>query len=485
MTMDLTDYVVVLRRYWRTIAVTTAAFVAVAALVTLAQPRVYSANANGFVTSGRTSDASLAEAGDAVAKSRAKSYIDIATSRATAQAVIQQLHLRADPAELIKRVTVEQPLDTVLLKITATAPSGLAAQQLADTWVEALARQVDSIEDPQAVRNAANLRLVPVEAAELPTSPSSPRTEVNLLLGLLLGLVAGLVLALTRNRLDRRVRSVADVEERFTVPVVGAIPAAAALTRSPDAALSMVVNEDRPSTAEDQPAEAFRKLRTNLRFMAFDQSRRVMVVTSPESGDGKSVIAANLAAAIAASGEPVVLVDGDLRRPSLAGMFGMAEGPGLTDVLAGRLEAEDVMTRVSPLTNLQVLPAGGPPQNPSEMLGSKAMSVLLGHLAERYIVVLDAPPLLPVTDAAVLAALTDGALVVVQVNKTVDADLASALAQVETVGGTVLGVIFNRVAPQDSRAGHYQGNYSVMRRIESARHRATRTQPSLTHQAGL
>src|SRR6478609_2067052 len=210
MTMELTDYVRVVRRYWRTIAVTTLAFVAVAALITLVQPRVYSANANGFVTSGRTSDAALAEASDSVAKSRAKSYIDIATSRATAAAVAQQLHLTADPADLIQSVTVEQPLDTVLLKITATAPTARAAQQLADTWVEALARQVDLIEDPQAVHGAATLRLVPVEAAELPTSPSSPRTEVNLLLGLLLGLTAGFVLALTRNRLDRRVRSVAD-----------------------------------------------------------------------------------------------------------------------------------------------------------------------------------------------------------------------------------------------------------------------------------
>jgi capsular exopolysaccharide synthesis family protein len=301
--------------------------------------------------------------------------------------------------------------------------------------------------------------VVPVESAELPTSPVSPQTERNVLLGLVLGLLLGLGYAVIRSQLDRRLRSAAAVEQRFGVTVVGAIPGDPGLQHEPDEPAPIAVFEESEARHRTGSAEAFRKLRTNLRFMDVDNPPRVIVVTSPQQGDGKSTVAANLAAAIAASGEKVTLVDGDLRRSTVAQSFGLVEGIGLTDVLVGRVDVADVTQVPAEHTNLAILGAGAAPPNPSELLGSQAMRALLRQLAEDSIVIVDAPPLLPVTDAAVLTAVTDGAFVVISTGKTLDTELEAALNHIEAVSGRTLGVVFNRVPRRDAETGYYGGYY--------------------------
>ena len=211
-------------------------------------------------------------------------------------------------------------------------------------------------------------------------------------------------------------------------------------------------------------AESFLKLRTNLQFMDIDNPPRVIVVTSPLPGDGKSTVAMNLAAALSMSDRRVVLIDGDLRRPVLADSFGLIEGLGLTDVLIGSVQFEEVAQQAGGLPNLLVLAAGRVPPNPSEMLGSKAMRRLLERLAEDYTVIVDAPPLLPVTDAAVLTASADGALVVVSAGQTLDTQLRDALTNLQAVQGHTLGVVLNRVSPRSTSAGYYSGRLRPPRR---------------------
>ena len=454
--MELSDYLRVLRNHWVGVLLLIVLGVAAAALYTYTQPKVYAANANGFVTTGATSDPAMASVNDSVAKSRAKSYVDIATSRAVAERVIADLRLDTDPSSLIERISVEQPIDTVLLKVTARSSSPREAQQLADAWVVALAEQVDEIENGGKLGNQ-GIRVEPVEAAALPSSPVSPRRDLNLAIGLALGALLGLAYALIRNQLDRRLRSATALEKAFGVAVVGSIPVAGRLERGKEVAAPLAVADDSDARTAGA-AEAFRKLRTNLAFMDVDNPPRVIVVTSPHQGDGKSTIAANLAAAVAISGQPVTLVDGDLRRPTLADSFGLVEGAGLTDALVGRVETADVLQRVHHMPHLSVLAAGGIPPNPSELLGSKSMRSLLEELAVAGMVIIDAPPLLPVTDAAVLTRLCDGALVVVSYGKTVDSELADALGNLETVNARVLGVIFNRVPRRNTASGYY-GDY--------------------------
>jgi capsular exopolysaccharide synthesis family protein len=455
--MELRDYLRILRAHWVGVVVITLVGVAVAALYTVSQPKVYAANANGFVSSGQTSDPALASVNDTLAKSRVKSYVDIATSRATAQRVIDDLGLDASPAGLIGDISVDQPLDTVLLKITARSTSPEEAQQLADAWVRALAGQVDEIENPQG-RAGQVVTVVPVESAALPSAPVSPRINLNLLIGLVAGLLLGFAYAMVRTQLDRRLRSAEDVEKEFGVAVAGSVPATQVVNDSAGGRAPLTVAAAAGERGTES-AEAYRKLRTNLAYMDVDNPPRIIVVTSPHQSDGKSTIAANLAAAVALSGESVTLVDGDLRRPMVADSFGLVEGAGLTDVLVGNVDLDDVLQEHHEYDGLKVLAAGSIPPNPSELLGSKAMRSTLERLAETSIVIIDAPPLLPVTDAAVLTTHADGALVVISYGRTLDTELRAALGHLRAVQGKTLGVIFNRVPRRNSEAGYYGGYY--------------------------
>lgn len=474
--MELTDYLRVLRAYWRGVAAFVLLGVAVAAGVSLVQPKVFQADASGFVSAGTTNSAGEASVGDSLAKSRAASYVDLAQSRATAQTVISDLGLDVAPATLIGAVSVSQPLDTVLIKISARASTPRSAQQLADAWVQALKQQVDQVENPSGSSSQA-LRIVPIESAALPSSPVSPNTTRNVGLGFVGGLLLGFAYAVARSQLDRKLRRAEDVERDFGVTVAATIPASPAMVRKRGALVPLVVGH--PQVKDPvHAAEAFLKLRTNLQFMDIDNPPRVIVVTSPLPGDGKSTIAANLAAALSMSDRRVVLIDGDLRRPVVAESFGLVEGAGLTDVLIGRVDFADVAQPVASLPNLTVLAAGGIPPNPSELLGSKAMRRLLDWLADSgYVVIVDAPPLLPVTDGAVLTAAADGALVVVTAGRTLDTQLGAALASLQAVQGHTLGVVLNRVEPKAAGSGYYGGYYGTEKPDKDPRQATPRRRP--------
>lgn len=480
--MELSDYLRVLRAHWFGVLVLTAIGVTLAFGYNHTQPRVYAANANGFVTTGAADNPALQSVNDSLAKSRAKSYVDLATSRATAARVIEDLGLDLDPAGLIGAISVEQPDDTVLIKITATAGTPLLAQELADAWVRALAEQVDAIENPTGASNVVVPIVIPVEAAALPGAPISPRTQFNLIVGLGVGLILGLAYALVRSLLDRRLRSAADINA-MGVAVVGTVPEADALATTGQARLA--IGEEGTARGAEA-AEGFRKLRTNLAYMDVDNPPRTIVVTSPHPSDGKSTVAANLAAAIAISGQAVTIVDGDLRRPSVASSLGLVEGAGLTDVLSGRASLDDVLQQHPAFPGLSILAAGDIPPNPSELLGSRSMSALIQELASRGMVILDAPPLLPVTDAAVLTTHSDGSLVVISYGRTLDADLEQSLGHLSAVNGRVLGVIFNRVPRRNTAGAYYGGYYGYTRSQDTKARRFGRSKDEVRtgHAAG-
>lgn len=453
--MELAEYLIVLRRHWKGFAALILAGLIGGAVVTLLTPRVYTATASSMVQGGANSSVSDASVSNLLAKSRATSYVDVAQSRAVAERVIDAQQLSESPSALVQRVTVTQPKDTVLLRITATGPSPQAASDLANAWVNALAEQVKSIENPKG-KNEAALEIIPLEAAAIPSAPSSPRPERNLALGLVLGGLLGLGYALLASRSDRRLRTPDEIEGIFGVTVAGAIPRSPEIHREGKAPIPIIVTHDK--SRGSGVAESLFKLRTNLQFMHVDNPPRVIVLTSPLPADGKSTIAINLAAAFAVGGAPTLLVDADLRRPIIAESFGLIEGPGLSNALAGHMEPEDVI-QPSGIPNLFVLASGTVPPNPSELLGSASMKRLLDHVAESYTVILDAPPLLPVTDAAVLTANADGALVVITEGQTEDRQLEGCLTQLAAVHGTVLGVVMNKVSKTSSRSYHYYGYY--------------------------
>ncbi|UFS60438.1 polysaccharide biosynthesis tyrosine autokinase [Subtercola endophyticus] len=468
--MTLQDYVRVLKAHWAALLVFTLVGALTAWGWTFLQTPVYSANSTGIVS--MVSDGTIGEsvATDALAKSKATTFVAVGQSRAVADIVIGQLGLTDSAESVADRVTVTNTKDTPTINISARASSGVRAKQLADAWIVGMAAQIQTIESKTVTAGSTTVTaepatfLEPIEAAVAPQSPIFPNTRISVLIGALLGLMVALVYAVVRNVLDRRIRSAAIIQQHFRLSVVGTLPRDKALSD-----LSRLTSGDGTvagsvATAQSRAlGEAFRELRTNLRFMHIDDPPRVIVVTSPSPNDGKSTVTANLAIALAAAGQKVVVVDGDLRKPMVASSFGVVGGVGVTDLLIGSAEVQDVLQPWGDSGNLNVLGAGSIPPNPSELLGTKGMNLLLRHLAEDAIVLVDAPPLLPVTDAAILAAQADGALVVVSAGRTTIDELERAVAGITLTNGKVLGIILNRVphTGADGRSyGYYHGGYT-------------------------
>ncbi len=296
----------------------------------------------------------------------------LAKDRETASIVIDDLGLDTAPESLVGSIDAAQTPETVIIQITARAGTPEDAQELADAWVGALAERVSDIE---AAKGGQGMRIEVSESAQLPTSPVSPNVQRNVLLGAVLGALLGAGYAVARTLLDRRLRSTEDVERAAQLSVVGSVP-------------DLGKHDDLFVTASGvgthaQAAEAIRRLRTNLSYMDVDNPPRAIVVTSPKQGDGKSTVAANLAAAIALSGQPVTLVDCDLRRPNVSRSLGLDDTVGLTDVLAGRVQLVDAVQEHPEITGLSVLTSGSRPPNPSEILGSQAMRGVVADLVPR------------------------------------------------------------------------------------------------------
>lgn len=462
--MELLDYLRIARAHWLGLVVGILVGVSVAFGWSLVQPRVFTADANGFVATSRSGEGDQTGStylGDNLAKSRVKSYVEIGSGRAIADHVIADLGLDASPEQLVARVTVTNPRDTVIIGVAATGSTPEEARDLASAWVRGIQAEIERIETAGS-GGVAPVRLEVIDSARLPTAPSSPNTRMALAIGALVGLAIGVLYVFLRYTLDRRVRSPEVVERETGLTVVGTIP---------DEKSFSVENRLIPFSGSGRKAgkggndlhavsEAMRELRTNIQFLDVDNPPKAFVITSALPGEGKSTTAANLAITLAASGQRVFLIDGDLRRPMVATVFGIPGEVGLTDVLAGRAALEDVAQPVGPRGNLTVLAAGKIPPNPSELLGSKRMRDLVEDLKRDAFVVLDAPPLIPVTDAAVLTHNTDGAIVVASVGKTTIDALQKAQRNLERADGRALGVVLNRVPRKGAGSAYYGYQYT-------------------------
>jgi capsular exopolysaccharide synthesis family protein len=463
--MELRSYLPVLRAHWLTIIAITLLGGAVAFGWTLLQPRVYTADSSGYVSAGDNSDTGNALVGNNLAESKVKSYINIGTSRVVAQFAIDDLGLAGvSPEGLVNRISVTNPAGTVLINVSATGPTPTDARDLAEAWLRGMAQQITEIEGGSSATGQSIVKLVALDSAVLPRSPTSPNTRLSIAIGLAAGLVIALVYAFIRHTLDRRIRSAEAVEREVDISVIGSIPIDRRFTDDDRlVAMDGATDYSRDDDDDVAVAEALRELRTNLQYMNVDNPPRVMVVTSPLPGDGKSTTIANLAIALAAGGQQVVLIDADLRRPTVSKTFNLVGGAGLTEVLAGRSDIADVLQPWGTSGKLFILAAGKTPPNPSELLGSERMHSLLAELSEHAIVLIDAPPLIPVTDAAILSHNTDGALVVASVGKTTFEALKKAIQNLERANGQALGIILNRVPRRGLGSGYgyygYRGAY--------------------------
>ncbi|MDN6659259.1 MAG: polysaccharide biosynthesis tyrosine autokinase [Acidipropionibacterium jensenii] len=449
------DYLKALRAHWWGVLSIFVLGILIAGAVTALQPKEYTASTTGIVSAVSDSSGTGASlAGDTLAQSKVKSYVDMGSWRTVAQYAITTLGLHDTPESLVNRVSVTNPLNTTIIQVTATAQTPKSAKDLAQAWLQGLVRQVNQVET--AGGSKAMVTVIAGDSARLPSSPSSPNWKLNLLLGAVAGLALGAVYALIRDRNDQRIRSASDVLRVTGQAVVGALPMEPSIDKNPRLLPVNGSNDGDLSIL----AEAFRSLRTNLQYMSVDDPPRSNVVTSSAPGDGKSFTAANLAVALSATGQDVVLIDGDLRRPKAAHLFGIVGDVGLSDVLAGRAAFADVVQSIPGTETLRVLASGPVPPNPSEILGSARMRDLIKTLSRHSVVIIDAPPLLAVTDAAILSTRADGTFVVVKTGSTTHEMLSLAMDALNTVKGKVLGVILNRVPTKGSGKVYYGYRYT-------------------------
>ena len=445
--MELRDYLRIARRRWLLIAGVVAACVALAALITTQMTPIYASTARVFISTTPSGDSGEAYAGGMFAEQRVGSYADVLGGLQLSERVIQELDLDMSPAALSEKIEASVVPETVVLKVTVSDPDPQQAQRINAELVTQLRAFVSELETPPGKNNPL-LKATVVDPPRLPSAPVSPQPLRNLALGLVLGLLLGLGLAVLRELLDNSVKAVRDVPALAEVPILAHLAFDPAVQKQP-------LISNLPSHAPR--AEAYRILRTNFSFIDVDHASKAFVVTSALPGEGKSTIAINAAIAMAEAGQRVLLLDADLRRPQVETVLRLAGGVGLTTLLVGSASVDEVL-QVHAESGLHVIAAGSVPPNPAELLQSRTMHEVLDDLRSRYdVIVIDAPPLLPVTDAAVLASITDGAVLVVRHGKTTRDQLTQAVARLESVESAPLGVILNMVPVKSGKRYGYGG----------------------------
>jgi capsular exopolysaccharide synthesis family protein len=444
--VTVTDYLSILRRSWPLVTVLTLVGALLALGISLLMTPMYQAQSQLFVSVKSAGAASDAYSGGLFVQQRVKSYVDVVDSPAVLDPVIETLALPTTTVGLAERVNATTPPNTVLLNVTATDESRIKAAAIADAVAASYAREIARLEGarfkPDGTLRSTNADgLIPVQTtvikpAEIPTAPVSPRTALNVALGGLLGLLAGIGIAVLRHNLDSSVKTTDDLQDAAKATTLGVV------TFDPEAKKNPLV-----TLAGSPRSEAFRTIRTNLQYVDIDNPPRAVVITSSVPGEGKSTTACNLAIALAQAGQKVLLVEADLRRPKVAEYLGIDGSRGLTDILIGQATLDTSVVKWQ-RGLMDVLPAGHIPPNPSELLGSHQMSELLRQFEDRYdIVILDAPPLLPVTDAAILATAADGAIIITHHGTTRSEQVEHSAEALRQVNARVLGVVLN-FAPQ-------------------------------------
>ncbi len=289
-----------------------------------------------------------------------------------------------------------------------------------------------------------------------------PRGRMNILLGALLGLILGAGAAFFLEYLDRTVRTTADVESFLGIPVLGIIPRLRRVGEAQEKGEGSPVGAPLMVALDplDPAAEAYRNLRMNLMFMSTeDEPIRTLLFTSPGPNEGKSTTALNFSVILAQQGQRVLLMDADLRRPSLHRSLDILREPGLTNLLVGDAELREAV-RPNVLPNLDFLPAGSFPPNPSELLNSKAMARLIEEMEGKYgHVVMDSPPILAVTDSSVLGAHADGVVVVLRSGETEQKAAERSVDQLRRIGLRVFGAVLNEVAASTPEESYYLQYY--------------------------
>lgn len=377
-----------------------------------------------------------------VSRQLVATYREIVHSRRVLEAVIDNKELPFSVGQLRDKVDVEAVRDTELIKVDVTDPDPVLSREIAN---EVAAVFMEKIIDIMQVENVSV-----VDEAVLPLRPVSPRVPLNVAVAFVVGLMGAFGLTFLLEYLDRTVKDPQEVQKRFDLPVIGVVP---------------VVEGDKLFSLSDPrspPAEAFRTLRTNIQYSSIDKPVKSILVTGANPYCGKSTISSNLGVTLARSGALVLLIDADMRRPMLHRLFNMSSEPGLSSLIFKEdLDLNDVV-RKSEHENLLIMPSGPIPPYPAEMLASQRMKMLAGEFAARFdYVIYDSPPVIAVTDAAILASQVDGTIFVMDYGVVKWEEAANALEQLKKVNANAIGAVINNMPRSEAYYNGYQYYYGT------------------------
>ena len=450
-------------QYWRlivqnriVIGASTLVGLVIAAAITFTTTPLYESQAQIFVsTPASTLDISALATGSSFSQQRVKSYAQIINSPKTLEPVIQRLDLKMDAKTLSSMVTASAPLDTVLISLTITDTNPQRAAKIANAVADQFGITVGDLE-LHGIGIDSPVKVSTVKDAIPADSPASPKKVINLALGLLLGFGLGIGIASLRKLLDNTVKNEDDL---LGTPLLAAIGFDEIADEKP-----LVTQIGRYAAR----TEAFRTLRTNLQFLNPDAHPQVIVMTSALPNEGKTTSSINLALSLAQAGAKVILVEADLRRPKVPLYLEMSSmSEGLSDLISGlkKLTPQGIKAMLHPYesTGLKVLLSGMIPPNPSELLSSKKFEELIDMLRKQFeYVIIDCPPLLPVTDAAIVSAKADGCVLIVHAGTTKKPHFIGSRDAIKAVGSNILGVIINKI-PESSLEYEYGYRYGYPR----------------------
>ncbi|MDI2019859.1 polysaccharide biosynthesis tyrosine autokinase [Paenarthrobacter nicotinovorans] len=443
--MNFSDYLRVVRRYWVGVVALTLTGVLIAGVWSILMVHSYTASTKLFVAIQNSGSVTELQQGNTFSQARVQSYIETVSTPLVLEPVIQSLGLATTPSELAERVQASSGLNTVLIEISASDQSPVQAAAIAQGVATSLVQVVDELEKPKA-GGSSPVRLTIVTPAVASEAPTSPNMRNNLLIGLLAGMLLGAAFAVLRHMGDNTIRGEHELRQLTDASLLGGVAFDAEASSAP---LIMDTLRQTPR------AESFRQIRTNLQFAHVSHNSKTVLVTSSKPGEGKSTTAVNLAISMSQSGQSVLLIDADLRRPKINEYLGLERNAGLTSALIGSADVNDLLQPWGPHA-LYVLTSGGIPPNPSELLGSNAMKSLLARLEETFdAIIIDTPPLLPVTDAAVLAQHVGGVVLVIEAQATKVPEVEKALRALEMVDAEMLGVVLNRLPNKGPDAYSY------------------------------
>lgn len=461
--MDLTDYVRALRRRWLLMLLCVLVSLGASVALTVTTEPTYSSTARLFISSSQGTTTEALQ-GAQLSAARITSYAEMIATPELAKRVADELGDGLSADALRSSVTAEVLEETFIIEVAARDEDPQQAQQAAQAYAEGLAAMIEDLE-LSTVAGEQFIKATVYQAALVPTNPIAPRPVRNVALGLLVGSVLALCAAVVRELLDNTVRGGPDLAKVSDLPLLGDVP-------FDPAAKVRDFNDSLDLRAPGM--EAYRVLRTNLQFVDVDTTEKVLIVTSSLAGEGKTTTAVNLAIAHAQAGQRVLLIEGDLRRPRASRALGLDQSIGVTTVLIGKVSLEEA-TQVHANGMLHVLSSGVIPPNPAELLQSNAMGDLIDRARSEYdVVIIDAPPLLPVTDAAILAAKADGAIVVVRHGRTRRDQVGTSASRLAQVDASAIGFVINMTPGR--RSGYGYGYGYGYGQDDSGGHRGARRQ---------